>query len=726
MTVWAITDYLGRATLPPPGLAPGEYTVVEASFDGNASYSPSTRTLAQTISIPQGNQTINFAALANKTFGDPDFAVAATTTSSLAASFAATGACTVTGASVHIVGAGGCTIAASQAGNLDFNAAPSVPRTFTIAPAGSTTLLSASPISVALGQPVTLTATVATTPAAAGIPAGTSVTFKEGSTALGGAVTVAGGTAALTTSALALGSHVLSATYGGDTNVTGSTGIANVSVGTIPTTTALTADRASPVPFGTMITLTATMTPVTATGTVTFMDGATTLGTATAVAVPAVSPTTPATTTRATLAISTLGVGAHTVTAVYGGNAANGGSTSAPLGMVIGQGYASTSPMLQARTNHTATLLNDGRVLVTGGYTAANGVGIRSAEIYCPNPYTPPASPVRTPAQWCPNGLGSFSQAGRGNTAAIGVGNMVQARAEHTATLLPDGTVLLVGGFDQNKGKTDTAEIYDPTDPVADRFTAVGKLHGKAAGHAATPFSKDGKGFVLVTGGGDKTGDLYDPVAKTFKDVGDIQKERTNHTSTLVGTRVLLAGGADNAGKVNQTTTIYDIATAKFSSGPTMLSKREHHTATLLPNGKVLLAGGRIESGKNYVLALSPLAEIYDPANATTPFAGVPFASGTGRYAHGATALIGATGLPDGRVLVTGGTNVTTCGQTGTSELFAVNAFTAGASLVASRSDHAAAVLKDGRVLITGGTGVVGAGCGPLNSAEIWNGAPSP
>jgi hypothetical protein len=68
-----------------------------------------------------------------------------------------------------------------------------------------------------------------------------------------------------------------------------------------------------------------------------------------------------------------------------------------------------------------------------------------------------------------------------------------------------------------------------------------------------------------------------------------------------------------------------------------MLSKREHHTATLLPNGKVLLAGGRIESGKNYVLALSPLAEIYDPANATTPFAGVPFASGTGRYAHGAT-----------------------------------------------------------------------------------------
>ena len=60
------------------------------------------------------------------------------------------------------------------------------------------------------------------------------------------------------------------------------------------------------------------------------------------------------------------------------------------------------------------------------------------------------------------------------------------------------------------------------------------------------------------------------------------------------------------------------------------------------------------------------------------------------------------------------------------SELFAVSAFTGGASLVASRSDHAAAVLKDGRVLITGGTGVVGAGCGPLNSAEIWNGAPPP
>jgi hypothetical protein len=84
------------------------------------------------------NQTIDFAPLGDKTYGDPDFTVSATATSGLAVTFAASGNCTVTGDGVHITGAGSCTITASQAGNLDWNPAPDVPRTFTINKADQT------------------------------------------------------------------------------------------------------------------------------------------------------------------------------------------------------------------------------------------------------------------------------------------------------------------------------------------------------------------------------------------------------------------------------------------------------------------------------------------------------------------------------------------------------------------------------------------------------------
>jgi hypothetical protein len=84
------------------------------------------------------NQTITFGALANKTYGDPDFSVSATASSGLPASLAASGNCTVSGATVHLTGAGSCTITASQAGNVNYNPAPDVSQSFTIAKAGQT------------------------------------------------------------------------------------------------------------------------------------------------------------------------------------------------------------------------------------------------------------------------------------------------------------------------------------------------------------------------------------------------------------------------------------------------------------------------------------------------------------------------------------------------------------------------------------------------------------
>jgi hypothetical protein len=167
----------------------------------------------------------------------------------------------------------------------------------------------------------------------------------------------------------------------------------------------------------------------------------------------------------ATFATSSLAIGTHSLTAVYAGNATNASSTSTALSLVVRESFLASDPMSQARVSHTATLLGDGRVLITGGYAAVgNKVATKSAEIYCPNPYTPPVTPARTLAQWCPNGLGKFSAAGRGNDKKIGLGNMTQARMFHTATMLPNGTVLLVGGYGASGDATATAEIYDTAD----------------------------------------------------------------------------------------------------------------------------------------------------------------------------------------------------------------------------------------------------------------------
>ena len=397
-------------------------------------------------------------------------------------------------------------------------------------------------------------------------------------------------------------------------------------------------------------------------------------------------------------------------------------------------GFASSGSMSQARTNHTATLLNDGRVLVAGGVNVADDKlrGIRTAEIYCPDPYILPATPLRTLAEWCPNGVGKFSPAGRHNTTQIGAGNMVQARAFHTATLLPDGRVLLAGGYNGSDSKTSTAEIYDTTDPVLDQFTAVGSMPSIAvAGHTATLITKTNKALVLVVGGGSATSQLYDPVTKTWSLSGSMTGPRLNHTASLLvsGTKVFVAGGIDLQGKTLQTTTIYDIGIGKFSDGPTMLAPRQLHTASAIPssptvpNGKVLLAGGT--GGSNNTVAISPLAEIYDPTNLTMPFVSAGFKSNTGRFSHSASAL-GTANAPDGRVLIAGGSVGIACGQVlAASELYTLG-FASGAAMTAARVSHTATVLKDGRVLIAGGIGVAGSTCAPLNTTEIWNAPPSP
>jgi hypothetical protein len=199
-------------------------------------------------------------------------------------------------------------------------------------PDGTTTALASSADPSASGQSVTFTATVSASSPGAGTPSGT-VTFKDGSTTLGTG-TLSGGKATFTTSGLAPGSHSITAVYGGDTNFTSSTSAA-VNQSVAPTTTTLSSSL-DPSVYGQSVTFTANVSPViagsgTPTGTVTFYDGSTRLGSAKLSG------------GKATFTTSALGAGSHSITAVYGGSSSFAASTSAAVVQAVNQDQTTTA-----------------------------------------------------------------------------------------------------------------------------------------------------------------------------------------------------------------------------------------------------------------------------------------------------------------------------------------------------------------------------------------------
>jgi len=202
------------------GINAGTYAgVVGASFAGDTVNAASSG--AGPLNVGRADQTITFGALAQKTFGDPDFALSATASSGFAVSFSAAGNCALNGGSVRLTGAGSCTITASQAGTADYNAASELQRSFQIAKAATTTAVASSSNPSAVGQPATFTATVTS---AAGTPTGL-IQFKVGNVNLGAPVALGpGGTASVSTVDLAAGQHAVTALYGGDANFAAGSG----------------------------------------------------------------------------------------------------------------------------------------------------------------------------------------------------------------------------------------------------------------------------------------------------------------------------------------------------------------------------------------------------------------------------------------------------------------------------------------------------------------------
>ncbi|MGA5821110.1 Ig-like domain repeat protein [Kitasatospora sp. NPDC094028] len=227
-----------------------------------------------------------------------------------------TGAATFTTSALSV---GSHPLTAVYSGDASFNGSSSPVDTQTVNPADTTTVLTSAPDPSAFGQPKVLTATVTAVAPGAGTPTGT-VSFFDGPTLLGTA-TLVGGVATFTTSALSAGTHLLTAVYNGDVSFNGSTSpVDTQTVNTADTTTVLTS-APDPSVFGQPKVLTATVAAVapgagTPTGTVSFFNGATRLGTAALVG------------GVATFTTSALSAGTHLLTAVYNGSAAFNGSTS--------------------------------------------------------------------------------------------------------------------------------------------------------------------------------------------------------------------------------------------------------------------------------------------------------------------------------------------------------------------------------------------------------------
>lgn len=276
---------------------------------------------------------------------------------------------------------------------------------------------------------------------------------------------------------------------------------------------------------------------------------------------------------------------------------------------------ATANNMAAARYGHTATLLPNGKVMVAGGY---NGAHLASAELYDP-------------------GTGLFST----------TNSMAAARSNHTATLLPNGKLLIIGGANAT-GFLASAEVYDPVTGV---FSSTGSMGVARRGHTATLLS-DGK--VMVTGGQNganflSSAEIYDSVTNSFSAVNGMTTGRVSHTATLLPNgQVLITGGFGGTGAspvYNISAELYDPATGTFSATGNMATARWLHAATLLSNGKVLISGGR--NGDFSGIAVANV-ELYDPAT------GIFNATGnmvTARQYHTITLL------PNGKVLATGGFN---------------------------------------------------------------------
>jgi len=335
---------------------------------------------------------------------------------------------------------------------------------------------------------------------------------------------------------------------------------------------------------------------------------------------------------------------------------------------------ATTGSMAAPRSEHTATFLGTGKVLVAGGTNA--GGRLATAELFDP-------------------ATGAFTAAAP----------MPEARNGHTATLLPNGKVLVAGGSDAS-GALATCRLYDPRTGA---WAATGSMATARREHTATLLQG---GKVLVAGGQNGTppgytalsrARYYDPATGTWAATGALGSARAGHAAALLedGT-VLVAGGQTRwfplPALYTATANVYEPGTGTWSATGSMGTARRSFTLTRIPGGLVVAAGGRNST------ALSS-AERYNVSNAGWGGAG---SLGAARSGHAAALL------PDARILLAGGMDGTGAAVGSIAEYSPGTNAWAEVETGGARADHTATLLPGGRVLVVGGER-----SGWLSDAEI-------
>lgn len=275
------------------------------------------------------------------------------------------------------------------------------------------------------------------------------------------------------------------------------------------------------------------------------------------------------------------------------------------------------------------------------------------------------------------------------------VGRMRVARAAATATTIAGHRVLIVGGMTEGGGALREFEVFDAS---TNRVIASGQMDESRSGHSATKLP-DGR--VLILGGYNgsylKSAEIFDPRTARFAAAGSMNVGRSGHTATLlVDGTVLITGGVGDGWSFLASAEVYDPKTGRFTPMKPMSVARESHTATLLHDGRVLITGGHRDRRANIVVYAN--TEFYDPAK--REFTAGPMLT-TARHKHD------AVGLADGRVLVVGGSDPRDQTLFTSAEVYdpVVNRWNAVSPMRIGRFKlrDTAVRLRDGRILVAGG-----------------------